>query len=110
MNAQKLNQLAKEAKEAKLELDEENINFTINHFTKDLELYAKRGKFSRRTTCLLQRDNNTFHCQTENDGEGFEVKHIKQVIKRLEAQGFQVELERRKGYCPFTISWNCPKV
>lgn len=105
--AQELHEIAKNVKAEKTE-DLENNKKAVDFFTKDLDKVAQRGKFSKRTTCLVKKDglsNSKYHCQTENDGNGFEIKNINHVIRDIKAMGFEVEFILQKGYCPLTIAW-----
>ena len=106
--AQELHDIAKQAKQAKNIEDVENTKKAVDHFTKDLALVAQRGKFSKRTTCLVKKGdmtNSKYHCQTENDGGGFEINNINHVIRDIKVMGFKVDFTLQKGYCPLTISW-----
>jgi hypothetical protein len=103
--AKELRIIASEAQAEKEQSTLENSYKAVEHFTKDLHTYAERGKFFRKTTCLLHRGGSKFHCQTENDGEGFEIKDIHEVIGLIEKQGFEVYFKIKKGYCPLDISW-----
>ena len=103
--AQKLHDITKQTK-AKIEVENrENIDKAVKHFTEGLEVYAKMGRNERRTTYLVHQSGERYHCQTENDGDGFNIDNMSHVIKGIEALGFEVDLKKKKGYCPLTIKW-----
>ena len=105
--ANRLNKITNEVVKILQETSNENTKKAVKYFTKDLESIAKTGRYEKKTTCLVRRNfTGKYFCQTENDGNGFEITDINSVIKEIEAMGFKVEFKPlTKGYCPFNISW-----
>ena len=77
----------------------------MEHFTNDLRRYAERNHTNRNTTCLVHKSGNSYFCQTDTGGDGFEIENINDVIKAIKKLGFKVEFKKKKGYCPLDISW-----
>ena len=103
--ANNFRKMAEEVNSGKKQEDKENTCRAVEFFISLAENNAKAGKFEKRTTCLV-RSGSEYHCQTENDGGGFSIKHLKSVIKNLESQGFEIEFtDKPSGYCPLKISW-----
>ena len=110
MNAKELNQLANDFK-VTIPNTMENTNKFIKDITANLEDMAKKGKFEKKTTCLVHHKDNEYYYQTGTGGEGYTVNNLPEVIAVLRDQGFSVFFMCKvTGYCPFNISWgNIPK-
>lgn len=106
MTPEELRQISKQNQEKIVEKAMQNTNYAVKYFLKDLETYAKMGRYERKTTCLVHKKDKQYWCQTENDGNGFEVYNIDAVIKSIRALGFTVNFVQKKGYCPLTIGWS----
>jgi hypothetical protein len=105
VNAKELNEIAKNFIEEERKGSDENIKKVVEFFTKDLKKIAEKGRFEKKTTCLIKKDKYSYHCQTENDGGGFLVENIFDVIREIRKLGFEVHFKVKKGYCPLDISW-----
>lgn len=106
IKASELRKMAEEVNTAKQVKDDENTKEGVEFFAKMAEANAKNGRFEKGTTCLVKKGDVTYYCQTENDGNGFTINNIEEVIKGLEDLGFQIEFKSKEsGYSPFKISW-----
>ena len=63
------------------------------------------GRLEARTTCLVHKSGNTYYCQTETGGDGFEVKDINLLINDLKKLNYNVTFKKKKGYCPLVVNW-----
>ena len=103
--AQELREKAQEINDSKVDLTKENTQEAINFFVSLAESCAEHGSFYKNTSCLINKQKG-YHCQTENDGGGFTIYNLKDVISGLRELGFEVETKLKdKGYSELNLKW-----